>query len=100
MAAITLLRVAVLLLGAAFGAALGSFAGLALDRLPRRGSFLRPRSTCTACETPIPMYDNIPIISWLTLRGCCRRCEAPIPASLFALEVVGASLGALIAIRF
>ncbi len=100
MAGITLLRVAVLLLGAAFGAALGSFAGLALHRLPRRGSVFHPRSTCTACGTQIRMYDNIPIISWLTLRGHCRRCEAAIPASLFVLEVVGAFLGALTAIRF
>jgi len=97
---ITLLRLATLVLGAAAGAALGSFAGVVLDRLPRGGSIFHPPSTCTSCDARIALHDNIPILSWLTLRGRCRRCDAVIPANLFALEVVGAVAGALIASRF
>lgn len=95
-----LLRGSVILLGAAFGAACGSFAALVVDRVPQGGSILHPPSTCASCGARIAVYDNIPIISWLVLRGRCRRCATAIPVSLFALEVVGALAGACVATWF
>jgi leader peptidase (prepilin peptidase)/N-methyltransferase len=58
----------------AFGAAIGSFVNVLAYRLPRRESIVKPRSSCTACHTPIAPYDNIPVVSWLLLRGRCRHC--------------------------
>jgi leader peptidase (prepilin peptidase)/N-methyltransferase len=58
----------------AFGAAIGSFVNVLAYRLPRRESIVKPRSSCTACRTPIAPYDNIPVVSWLLLRGRCRHC--------------------------
>ncbi len=61
---------------ALFGAIAGSFASAAIYRVPREGlSILRPaRSFCTACNTQLAWYDNLPLISYLLLRGRCRSC--------------------------
>jgi len=89
------------------GAVAGSFANVAIYRLPRRESLVAPRSRCPHCGHPIRARDNIPLISFLWLRGRCRDCGQPISwryplvealtALLFlaAWRWFGLSLGAL-----
>lgn len=36
------------------------------------------RSHCPHCHTNLRWYDNIPLLSWLSLRGKCRYCKAAI----------------------
>lgn len=68
-----------LMLGAWFfiiGTLLGSFGNVVIYRLPAGKSVVQPRSHCQSCGKTIPMYHNIPILSWLFLRGKCFSCGA------------------------
>ncbi|MBS1125557.1 MAG: Prepilin peptidase [Nitrospirae bacterium] len=61
-----------------FGLIVGSFLNVCIVRLPREQSIVSPRSQCPRCRTPIRWYDNIPLVSFITLRGKCRSCGLPI----------------------
>lgn len=82
------------------GTMLGSFANVLIYRLPRRESIVTPRSRCPHCLTPIPPWDNIPILSFVLLRGRCRRCGSPISPRYLIVEVVGGALLAALVWRF
>ena len=66
----------VILLGSIFG----SFACCQAWRIHEKheGKKLGSRSVCMSCSHKLAWYDNLPIISWLTLRGKCRYCKAKI----------------------
>jgi len=82
-------------LGAVFaallGASVGSFLGVALDRVPR-GESLGGRSQCV-CGAQIAARDNIPVVGYLMRRGRARCCGARIPWWYLAIEVAGAAVG-------
>jgi leader peptidase (prepilin peptidase)/N-methyltransferase len=63
------------MLAFALGAAFGSFANVVIYRVPQGLSIVKPGSRCPSCETPIRVYDNVPILSYLLLRGRCRSCK-------------------------
>lgn len=84
--------VLVVLLPAALGGALASFAGVAFDRLPRRES-LGGRSRCR-CGTQVRAVDNVPVLSWVRLRGQARCCGAEIPARYLFSEAAAVAGGA------
>lgn len=69
------------------GAAIGSFLNVCLYRWPEGESVIRPRSRCPTCATPIPWYDNVPVLSWLVLRGRCRTCGEKISVQYPAVEL-------------
>jgi leader peptidase (prepilin peptidase)/N-methyltransferase len=71
-------EVVILIFAALLGLALGSFLNVCVLRLPRGESILAPPSHCMACQTPIRVRDNVPVLSWVLLRGCCRDCKAAI----------------------
>jgi leader peptidase (prepilin peptidase)/N-methyltransferase len=75
-----------------FGTLWGSFANVAIWRLPRGQSVVRPGSACPACEQPIRWYDNIPVLSYLLLRGRCRRCGEPFALRYLVVELLGGVL--------
>ncbi|KAB2840863.1 prepilin peptidase [bacterium] len=77
---------------ALFGLALGSFLGLAAERLPAGESVVRPRSRCRSCGRQLAWYENFPILSYLFLRGQCRSCGARIPLHHLFLEAATAVL--------
>ncbi len=74
------------------GLIVGSFLNVAIYRIPRGMSVIRPRSICPACRAKIPFYDNIPVISYIILRGRCRQCKAKIPYTYPAIEIVTAMM--------
>jgi leader peptidase (prepilin peptidase) / N-methyltransferase len=74
------------------GLAVGSFLGVVAARVPLRRSVVRPGSACMSCETPIPWYDNLPVLSYALLRGRCRRCGTRIPPRDLAIELATALL--------
>src|ERR1700686_4555700 len=45
---------------------------------PERFTLSTPRSACPACKTPIKVWQNIPLVSWLLLRGRCASCKSKI----------------------
>src|SRR5689334_10027026 len=94
-----LLVVAVLLIVAALAGYTASIACLVLER---RLSGMRPtgRSRCV-CGTPIPLYRNIPVVSWLAQRGRAKCCGAHIPTWYLGSEAgtVLAAFAGVVAVR-
>lgn len=72
--------------------AMGSFAAVLADRLPRGEDVVRARSRCRSCQRPLAARDLLPILSFLLTRGRCRRCGAAIPRWLWAVEVAALGL--------
>ena len=74
------------------GATVGSFLNVVVYRLPRGKNLAYPGSYCPHCGHPIRLQDNIPILSWLSLRGRCRDCSGPISSRYFFVELTVAVL--------
>lgn len=56
------------------GLVFGSFFNVCILRIPEGTFFKTHRSNCPKCQSPIPFYLNVPVISWLMLRGIARCC--------------------------
>ena len=82
-----------------FGALVGSFLNVCILRLPKGESIVSPPSHCPSCNTPIPFYDNIPLISYLFLRGRCRSCSTRISFRYFVVELLMAVLAVALLLR-
>jgi leader peptidase (prepilin peptidase)/N-methyltransferase len=78
------------------GAVFGSFLNVCIYRLPRRESVLWPGSSCPYCKSRIPLWLNLPIVSYLFLRGKCRYCKHPIPITYPLVELMTGVLLALL----
>ncbi len=83
-----------------FGAMIGSFLNVCIVRLPKKESLVLPSSHCPDCKTPIPFYDNIPLLSYLFLRGHCRFCGVVISPRYFVVELLMAVLAVVLFQRF
>lgn len=81
---------------ALFGAVVGSFLNVCIYRVPLRESIVTPRSFCPSCRKTIPLYDNIPILSYLLLRGACRSCGSRISPVYPVIEVATALISLLL----
>ena len=78
------------------GAVLGSFANVCIYRLPIQKSIVGGRSFCPKCKKKIVLYDNIPIISFLSLNRKCRKCKKIIPIQYFLVEILNIVLFSII----
>lgn len=75
------------------GSCIGSFLNVVIYRVPLGMSVNEPsRSFCPKCKQPIPMWLNLPLVSWLWLRGKCAECGAPIAFRYFGVELLTAVL--------
>ncbi len=85
-----------LLVAGVVGAAIGSFLNVCIHRLPRGQSIVRPASACPQCGRGLSWFDNVPLVSYMTLGGRCRTCRArislryPLVELLTALMFAGA----------
>ncbi|MCP4714792.1 MAG: prepilin peptidase [Deltaproteobacteria bacterium] len=70
------------------GAIIGSFLNVCIVRIPQRMSIVFPASHCPSCTHKIPVYDNIPLLSYLILGGRCRFCKTPIALTYFLVELI------------
>jgi len=81
------------------GLAVGSFLNVCIWRLPRGESIISPLSHCPHCGQPIPVRDNIPLLSYLILRGNCRYCGEKISLQYPLVELVTAVLFVLVFLK-
>lgn len=88
--------VALVVLAAVVGLAVGSFLNVVVHRVPAGASVVRPPSACPACASPVAARDNVPVLSWVLLRGRCRSCAAPISARYPLVELATAGLFAAV----
>ena len=77
---------------AIIGLAIGSFLNVLIYRLPRDRKTVLARSECPHCGQTIPLYLNIPLVSYLILAGKCRSCKAPISIRYPLVESLNAAL--------
>ncbi len=80
------------------GACIGSFLNVCIVRWPRERSVLRPRSRCPQCANQLAWFENVPVLSWVTLRGRCRCCDEPISVMYPLIELVVA-IGWMLAVQ-
>lgn len=82
--------------GALAGASMGSFAGVVRSR-GWRGA-LRGRSCCDGCHRELRWYELVPVASYAAQGGRCRSCRSPIGRAALWVELVGAAIGAGLAL--
>ena len=81
-----------LLFAGVFGAAIGSFLHVCIDRLPRQISIVTPPSACPNCGRRLAWYENVPLVAYVALGGRCRSCRAAIGARYVLLELITAAI--------
>ncbi len=81
------------------GVIIGSFLSVIVIRYGSNETFVTGRSHCRTCKSVIRWYDNIPLISYISLGGRCRTCKQKISALYPLIEVVTACTFAVIAIN-
>ena len=60
------------------GLLIGSFVNVINYRLPKGLNAISDRSKCISCNSKIPFYLNIPVISYLILKGKSKCCNSQI----------------------
>ncbi|MFQ6122511.1 MAG: prepilin peptidase [Dehalococcoidales bacterium] len=81
------MEVALIVVFALLGTAIGSFLNVCIDRLPLGKSLFYPSSHCDTCQHPLAPKDLVPVFSYLWLHRRCRYCGALIPLRPFWVEV-------------
>ncbi|MBM4387042.1 MAG: prepilin peptidase [Deltaproteobacteria bacterium] len=79
-----------------FGAVWGSFANVAIYRIPRKMSVVSPASSCPHCGRKIRFYENIPVVSYIFLLGRCAGCRQEISIRYPVVELISAVLSTTI----
>lgn len=82
------MSVALAFLVFSIGAIIGSFLNVLIVRIPKEESVVFPASHCVHCNTPLKIWHNIPLFSWLFLRGKCAFCGAPISKQYPLVELL------------
>src|SRR3989339_1486823 len=70
-----------------FGASIGSFLNVLIDRLPEEKS-INGRSHCDFCGKKITWYDLIPVLSFILLGGKCRYCHKKLSLQYPVIELI------------
>ncbi|MGH8190128.1 MAG: prepilin peptidase [Rhodanobacteraceae bacterium] len=110
-------------IGGVLGVIVGSFLNVVILRLPARMEYfwrrdaremlalgpdgevappdlVRKGSHCPHCKHPLRAWDNIPLLSWLSLRGRCRYCAAPISIQYPLVELLCGITSAVVVWKF
>lgn len=82
------------------GSCVGSFLNVCIYRIPEKKSIIRPGSHCPGCNTAIPWFQNIPVISYIFLKGKCHWCQIPISIRYPAIEVLTGILFLMLYAKF
>ena len=82
------------------GAFIGSFASLAVYRIPIKEDILIKHSYCPNCKEKLVLKDLIPIFSYIYLKGKCSHCGKKIRARYLILELLSGLLFLLFFLSF
>ena len=85
-----------LVLAGLIGLCIGSFLNVVIYRLPLGQSLASPPSRCRKCGYSLRWYDNIPVLSWVSLRGRCRKCGVSVSIQYPIVELITALLFLLV----
>jgi len=94
------MTVTAVILMAAAGACLGSFAVTAGLRIAGGAPWIGGRSRCDHCATAISYRQSIPVVSYALSRGRCAACQGAITAAHPVAECLGAVLLPLCLVAF
>lgn len=72
------------------GLCLGSFLNVVIIRLPRGRSIVSPSSRCGWCRSALTIWQNLPILGFLTSKGRCQKCAVPFSSRYLWIEVLSA----------
>jgi leader peptidase (prepilin peptidase) / N-methyltransferase len=97
---VTAEEIALVVLIALIGAAVGSFLNVCIHRLPRHDSVMHPPSQCPHCGRRLRWFENIPIVSWVALRARCAGCKEPISVMYPLVELLTAAVFVLAYLKF
>lgn len=81
------------------GLIIGSFLNVVILRFNTQKS-LGGRSACMACQSRLQWYELIPLFSFLALRGRCKTCKTQISMQYPLVELITATLFALLFTKF
>ena len=70
------------------GLILGSFINVIIYRIPKKISIIAPRSFCPLCRNEIPLYRNIPLLSFILQLGKCANCNKKISILYPVIELI------------
>jgi leader peptidase (prepilin peptidase)/N-methyltransferase len=70
------------------GLAVGSFANVLIDRLPKGESIVWGRSHCDYCKKTLRWYELIPVVSYIVQSGRCRRCHKRLSVQYPMIEFI------------
>ncbi len=85
---------------ALFGLFIGSFLNVCILRIPEQTFWKSARSRCPHCAAIIPIWHNIPVLSWLLLRGKAACCGNPISWQYPVVELLTGILFAVVYYNF
>jgi leader peptidase (prepilin peptidase)/N-methyltransferase len=81
---------ALAIVSAAVGLAVGSFLAALAVRIPQRKPIVMDRSACPHCGRRLRWFELIPVASWLIQKRRCRGCGAGISPLYPLMEIVSA----------
>ena len=88
-------------MGAVLGACLASFINVVAERsISGRAWWGNERSSCKKCGKILSFSELIPILSFIFQRGRCRGCGKFIGMRYFIVEIIGATIGGLLLLRW
>jgi prepilin signal peptidase PulO-like enzyme (type II secretory pathway) len=83
-----------------FGAVIGSFLNVLIDRYDSLASVLSDRSRCDHCKRVLRWYELIPILSYVIQGGRCKRCKKSLSLQYPLVETVTGCVFVLIGLQF
>jgi len=90
----------VALVGFVFGTLFGSFLNVVIFRIPKEESVIFTPSHCQSCNTPLKVWHNIPLLSWIFLRGKCSFCKEKISTQYPLIELTSGIIFSFIAYKY
>ena len=70
------------------GLIVGSFINVLSFRIPKNLPIIFSRSACPKCDKDIPLYRNIPIITYILQNGKCHYCKQSISIQYPIIELL------------